>query len=104
MIGTIVSIQQAFWKGRKTGEFFTPTHDNTTLAGLPAVRDGVSWQVTSSGAHFQTDYAYPNDPGDILNLHTPTAMPPGFYEKGQQEWQALLASFRPTPDTPLKCP
>jgi hypothetical protein len=77
--------------------------DNARLAGLPAIDDNDSWMLTSSGAHFQIDYVYPNDPGDRLNIPTPTPMPPGFYEKGQEEWHAILASFMPTPDTPLKC-
>jgi hypothetical protein len=82
-------------------------HTNTTLAGLPATHLSDTWIVESSGAHFQIDYAYPNWKGDVampVNAPTPTPMPPGFYEQGQQEWQTILASFRPTPDTPLQCP
>ena len=86
------------------GAFF-PERNNTTLAGLPAVTLGNgTWQVESSGAHFQISYVYPNDPGDVLNQPTPTPMPPGFYEQGQQVLHTILASFMPTPDTPLKCP
>lgn len=80
---------------------------NTTLAGLPAYTDGRNmWIVNSSGAHFQINYTYPNYKGDVLipaNAPSPTPMPPGFYEKGQQDLHAILASFLPTPDTPLKC-
>lgn len=80
---------------------------NTTLAGLPAFTGGNGmWIVNSSGAHFQINYAYPNYKGDVLmtaNSPSPTPMPPGFYEKGQQELHTILASFTPTPDSPLKC-
>jgi hypothetical protein len=81
---------------------------NATLAGLPAWNDGnATWIVESSGAHFQLDYTYPNDRGDVLlpaNAPSPTPMPPGFYARGQQDWHTLLASFLPTPATPLRCP
>ncbi len=82
-------------------------HTNTTLAGLPAwYNGGTTWIVESSGAHFQISYTYPNYKGDVLippNAPSPTPMPPGFYEKGQQDFHSILASFLPTPDTPLKC-
>jgi hypothetical protein len=86
-----------------------PTPNNTTLAGLPAWHDAIlgGWLVDSSGAHFQIGYAYPNYTGDeniTSNSPTATPMPPGFYEQGQQDFQTLLASFMPTPDTPLQCP
>jgi hypothetical protein len=83
-------------------------HSNTTLAGLPAWYNGnATWIVESSGAHFQISYAYPNDKGDEFmppDEPTATPMPPAFYEQGQQELHTLLASFMPTPDTPLQCP
>lgn len=82
-------------------------HSNTILAGLPALHLNDSWIVESSGAHFQINYAYPNYKGDVMipaNAPSPTPMPPGFYEKGQQDFHTMLASFMPTPDTPLKCP
>jgi hypothetical protein len=83
-------------------------HNNTTLAGLSAwYNDNATWIVESRGAHFQISYAYPNYKGDVMipaNAPSPTPMPPGFYEKGQQDLHTILASFMPTPDTPLKCP
>jgi hypothetical protein len=86
---------------------FAPEDTNTTLAGLPAVMLGdATWLVESSGAHFQIDYGYPNYKGGVLqtaNSPTATPMPPGFYAKGQQDFHTILASFMPTPDTPLKC-
>jgi hypothetical protein len=81
---------------------------NTTLAGLPAFTNGHGvWLVESSGAHFQISYAYPNWKGNVNipeNAPTPTPMPPGFYEQGQQDLHTMVASFMPTPDTPLQCP
>jgi len=86
----------------------SPSRNNTTLAGLPAWQsDRFGWIVVSSGASFQISYAYPNYKGNVnmpANAPSPTPMPPGFYEKGQQELHTILASFLPTPDTPLKCP
>lgn len=82
-------------------------HANTTLAGLPAWHFDDGWIVDSSGAHFQINYTYPNYKGNVeipANAPSPTAMPPGFYEQGQQDFYTMLASFMPTPDTPLKCP
>lgn len=86
----------------------SPSQNNTTLAGLPAWHDEVfGWIVNSSGASFQISYVYPNYPGNVampVDAPTATPMPPGFYEQGQQDLHAILASFMPTPDTPLKCP
>ena len=82
-------------------------HDNTTVAGLPATYDPVfGWLVDTNNASFQISYEYPNWKGDIsipANAPTATPMPPGFYEQGQQEMQTIIASFTPTPATPLAC-
>lgn len=86
---------------------FPPVHNNTTIAGLPATHFMFnSWLLTTSAAHFQIDYAYPNWQGDVLilpNAPTSTPMPPGFYALGQQEIKTILTSFLPIPDTPLAC-
>ncbi len=84
-----------------------PRLANTTIAGLPAWHDDVAgWLLDTNAAHFQISYRYPNDRSGLIqrtNDPTATPMPPGFYERGQQEMQTILASFTPTPATPLAC-
>lgn len=80
---------------------------NTTIAGLPAIHDDViGWLLNTTAAHFQISYAYPNWRGDVaMRPDDPTAtpMPPGFYDRGQQEIKTIIASFLPIPDTLLTC-
>jgi hypothetical protein len=80
---------------------------NATIAGLPAWHDDlVGWLLDTNAAHFQISYRYPNDRGNVARRSsdpTATPMPPGFYERGQQDLRTMLASFTPTPATPLVC-
>ena len=84
-----------------------PARNNATVAGVPAIHfeDNI-WLLTTNAAHFQIDYTYPNWQGNVnipANAPTATPMPPGFYDRGQQEIKTILASFLPNPDTPLTC-
>lgn len=84
-----------------------PARNNATLAGLPAIHfEDNTWLLTTNAAHFQINYLYPNWPGNVnmpVNAPTATPMPPGFYDRGQQEIKTIIASFLPIPDTPLAC-
>jgi hypothetical protein len=83
------------------------TPNNTTIAGLPAWDMGNgSWLLDTNTAHFQISYRYPKDRSGLMQRPddpTATPMPPGFYERGQQEIKTIVASFTPTPATPLVC-
>jgi hypothetical protein len=85
---------------------FSPSHNNTTVGGVPANFFDNTWLFTSNAAHFQISYVYPNWPGNVAmpsNAPTATPMPPGFYNLGQQEMRTIVASFLPIPATPLAC-
>ncbi len=85
---------------------FSPSHNNTTVGGVPAIFFDNTWLLNTNAAHFQISYTYPNAPGNVAmpaNAPTATPMPPGFYDLGQQEMQTIVASFLPIPDTPLAC-
>lgn len=85
---------------------FPASHNNTRIAGLPAASLDNTWLLNTQAAHFQISYVYPNWPGDVnmpVNAPTATPMPPGFYDRGQQEIKTILASFLPIPATPLAC-
>jgi hypothetical protein len=85
---------------------FPASQNNTTIAGVPANVLDNTWLLNTNAAHFQISYVYPNWPGNVampVNAPTATPMPPGFYDRGQQEIQTIIASFLPIPDMPLAC-
>lgn len=85
---------------------FPASQNNTTVGGVPATSFDNTWLLNTNAAHFQISYIYPNWPGNVAmpaNAPTATPMPPGFYDRGQQEIQTIVASFLPTPATPLAC-
>lgn len=77
---------------------------NTKIDGLPATYDPVfGWLFTTSGDSFQINYVYPGNTGNEALTSAPTPIPPGVYALGQREMKTIIASFRPTPATPLHC-
>ncbi|HLY31371.1 MAG TPA: hypothetical protein VKQ36_10100 [Ktedonobacterales bacterium] len=77
---------------------------NTKVAGLPAMYDPVlGWLFDTNAAHFQISYFYPGFTGNILLQSAPTPIPTAEYNQGQREITAIVASFHPNPDEPLKC-
>ncbi len=77
---------------------------NTMVAGLPAMYDpAFGWLLDTSAAHFQINYEYPGYTGDVMMTSAPTPIPTAEYAEGQREINAIIASFRPNPDAPLKC-
>jgi hypothetical protein len=76
---------------------------NATIAGLPATDLGWTWLLNTEDAHFQISTPLTPNPGGPMITTPPTPVPQATIVAEQHLYTQVIATFRPIPDTPLKC-
>jgi hypothetical protein len=83
----------------RTGPF------NATIAGQPATDLGWTWLLNTENAHYQisTPFSPHTSPMIPAGIPLPTPVPQATVVAEQHLIALVISTFRPIPDTPLKC-